>query len=174
MGLGVGSEKMELTNKITGYFDVKVYNSKTDKANWKTKGEDEQISFTATFPELKKEFEKYAKPYTNKDGVQRFAVQFKIGSKCRWFDEYAKQVVKPTNESLDKKRFEVVIQYNQLDGDPAQKEASGYWVNAIQFKEFVENPFTAFEPRHEAQPFDPIAAAPAAPAAPETEKDLPF
>lgn len=167
---------MELTNKITGFFDVKVYNAKTDKANWKTKVEDEQISFTATFPELKKEFEKYAKPYTNKDGVQRFAVQFKIGSKCRWFDEYAKQVTKPTNESLDKKRFEVVIQYNQLDGNPAQKEASGYWVNAIQFKEFVENPFTAFEPRPKAQPFEPIGAATPknSPNLKQEDDDLPF
>ena len=132
-----------------------------------TRLKDEQIKRGLSL----QKFEKYAKPYTNKDGVQRFAVQFKIGAKCRWFDEYAKQVTKPTNESLDKKRFEVVIQYNQLDGDPAQKEASGYWVNAIQFKEFVGNPFTAFEPRTEAQPFYPIAAAPAAS---ETEKDLPF
>lgn len=164
-----------ITEKLKGYFDVKVYNAKTARESWKTKGDDETISFNSTFATCPIAFQKYAKTYTNKDGETRFAVQFKIGVKARWFDEFAKATTKPTNADLDKVKFEVQMEYNQLDGDAAQKEASGYWVNAIQFKKVVENPFSSWEtadaaPQYVAQPTaapQPTEAAPGA-------GDLPF
>lgn len=144
------------TNKLTGYFDVKEYNAKKPREQWKTKGNDEVISFGVIFKECPAEFEKYAKEYQNKDGEKRYAVKFKIGSKCRWFDKRAKNVERPTNDSLHNKRFECQLMYNQLDGDPSQKEASGYWVNAIQFSEYVENPFSSWvaydEPEEKHEP----------------------
>lgn len=167
VGLGVGSKTMEAkkTKKMSGFFDVKVYNAKLAREQWKNKGEDEAIIFGVTFSVCPEEFQKYAKEYQNKEGETRFAVKFKIGNKARWFNGAAKPVEKPTNDTLHGKRFDCSLVYAQLDGDPANKEASGYWVNAIQFAEHVDNPFTSwvaadeepdmdFHPTTEQQPAD--------------------
>lgn len=139
--------ELKLTKNLTGWFDVKVYNERTPRENWKLKGEDDNIAFTVTFAAgdpAAVAFVAHGKPYADNNGNNRLRVNFKIGARCRWFDEQAQPVGKPANAYLDGKQFECVIQYNELAGDPANaKSPRGYWVNAIQFREVVTNPFAA-------------------------------
>lgn len=139
--------ELKLTQSLTGWFDVKVYNERIPRENWKIKGEDDNIAFTVTFAAgdtAARPFAAHGKPYTDGSGNQRLRVTFKIGARCRWFNENANPVTKPSNIDLDGKQFECVIQYNELAGDPAiPKSPRGYWVNAIQFREVVTNPFAA-------------------------------
>lgn len=124
-----------LTGILKGYFDTKVYNEKKTRDQWKTKGEDETISFTCSFEDSKlpQMFVDYGKPYTSKNGDNMVRVTFKIGSRCRWFNEQGQSTDKPLNETLDGK-YEVNIDFVTLHGKEGTKEARGYWVNAIQFK----------------------------------------
>ena len=145
---------------ITGWFDVKVYNERIPRENWKLKGDDDNISFAATFeaggPEAR-QFAAHGKPYTDGNGNQRVRVTFKIGGRCRWYDEQAQPVHKPSNAELDGKRYEVSIQYNELAADPANpKKPRGYWVNAIQFREADTNPFTAMDGVAVSAPIPPV------------------
>lgn len=138
---------LQVIQNITGLFDVRVYNERVARENRKMKGDDEQIAFTASFepasPEAR-QFAAHGKPYTDGNGNQRVRVTFKIGGRCRWYDEAAQVVTRPCNADLDGKKFEVSIQYNELAADPANPKAPrGYWVNAIQFREADTNPFTA-------------------------------
>lgn len=139
--------KLKLVNNIYGWFDVKVYNDRQPRENWKLKAESDNIAFTATFDAASPEaaqFAAHGKPYTDKSGNDRVRVTFKISGRCRWYDEDAQQVEKPCNSDLDGKLYEVCIQYNELDGDPANpKSPRGYWANAIQFREAETNPFNA-------------------------------
>ena len=131
------------TKSLNGFFDVTIYNAKVEKKDRKVKGEDESIAFVTSFDadKLPAEFAKYAKPYADKNGNNKFRVTFKINQRVRWFDGNAHAVSKPLNNDLNRKRFTVVMDYNQLDGDPDVKEACGYWVNAIMFEELSDNPF---------------------------------
>ena len=138
---------LKMIKNITGWFDVKVYNDRQPRENWKLKADTDNIAFTATFdaesPEAA-QFAAHGKPYTDNGGNNRVRVTFKIGGKCRWYDENAQPAEKPANAELDGKRYEVSIQYNELAGDPANPKAPrGYWVNAIQFREAETNPFSA-------------------------------
>lgn len=156
--------ELKLTQSLTGWFDVKVYNERIPRENWKIKGEDDNIAFTVTLSTTDSQavqFVNHGKPYADANGNPRLRVNFKIGARCRWFDENAQPVEKPTNTELDGKQFECVIQYNELAGDPANpKSPRGYWVNAIQFREVVTNPFAAMPgaatvppiPQQQAQP----------------------
>lgn len=138
---------LQVIQNITGWFDVKVYNDRQPRENWKLKGDDDNIAFTATFdaasPEAR-QFAAHGKLYSDNNGNQRVRVAFKIGGRCRWYNEAAQAVPRPCNADLDGKKFEVSIQYNELAADPANLKAPrGYWVNAIQFREADTNPFTA-------------------------------
>lgn len=138
---------LQVIKEITGWFDVKIYNERVPRENWKLKSDDDNIAFTATFdaasPEAR-QFAAHGKPYIDNAGNNRVRVTFKIGGRCRWYDEAAQPCAKPTNANLDGKKFEVSIQYNELVTDPANPKAPrGYWVNAIQFREADTNPFTA-------------------------------
>lgn len=137
---------LQLTKKLSGWFDVRQYKANTPKENQKIKGNDENITFGVTFDTCPQEFQKYAKTYTNKDGDQRYRVAFKINGNCKWYDKEAKPMARPDNADLDGKRWEAVIQYKQVDPkDPSDdKAARGYWVNAIQIEDPDTNPFTAF------------------------------
>lgn len=139
--------ELKLTQNLTGWFDVKVYNDRIPRENWKIKGEDDNIAFTvslSTTDPQAVQFVNHGKPYADANGNQRLRVNFKIGARCRWFDENAQPVGKPSNAELDGKRFECVIQYNELAGSPTNPKAPcGYWANAIQFREVVSNPFAA-------------------------------
>lgn len=165
---------LQIIKKIQGWFDVKIYNERVSRENWKIKGEDDQIAFTTTFdagsPEAQ-QFASYGKPYTDKNCNQRVRVTFKIGSHCRWYDGHAQLVQKPANAELDGRRYEVSIQYNELAADPANpKKPRGYWVNAIQFREADTNPFTAMDGGSFAAP----VAAPIPPVFADDKPELPF
>lgn len=162
---------LQVIKEIQGWFDVRIYNERIPRENWKLKGDDDQIAFTATFdaasPEAR-QFAAHGKPYADGNGNQRVRVTFKIGGRCRWYDENAQAVQRPCNADLDGKRFEVSIQYNELDADAANpKSPRGYWVNAIQFREADTNPFTAMTgaapvmpPQPQPQPKQPADTIP--------------
>lgn len=141
------ARELKLTQTLTGWFDVRVYNERIAKENRQIKGEADNISFSTTFAAgdpAAVAFVTYGKPYTDNNGNPRLRVNFKIGRKCRWFDQNANPVAKPSNIDLDGKQFEVVLQYNEVSGDPTKPlSPKGYWVDAIQFREAQINPFAA-------------------------------
>ena len=125
---------------IKGFFDVREYNAKKTRAERTIKGNEAMITFDVTFAadKLPAELAKYAKDY-DKDGVTRYAVKFKISPKVKWFGYEGKNVVKiarPDNTELADKRFEVCLDFSQLDGDASKMEACGYWVNGIVIREY--------------------------------------
>lgn len=170
---------LKMIKNITGWFDVKVYNDRQPRENWKLKTDTDNIAFTATFDAASPEaaqFAAHGKPYTDNGGNNRVRVTFKIGGKCRWYDENAQPAGKPANAELDGKRYEVSIQYNELAGDPANPKAPrGYWVNAIQFREAETNPFSAMGATtvRFATPQPPVAGV-VPPAFPDDETALPY
>lgn len=141
------SKELKLTQTLTGWFDVRVFNERIARENRQIKGENDNVGFTVTFPAgdpAAVAFAAYGKPYADANGNPRLRVNFKIGRNCRWFDQNANPVSKPANIDLDGKQFEVVMQYNELDGDPSKPlSPKGYWVDAIQFREVRQNPFSA-------------------------------
>lgn len=141
------AKETRVSDTLTGWFDVKVYNERIARENWKLKGEDDQIAFTVTFAAgdtAAMPFAAHGKPYTDGSGNPRLRVNFKIGTRCTWFDEQAQPIAKPLNSLLDGKQYECIIQYSTLDGDPTNpKSPRGYWANAIQLREVQRNPFTA-------------------------------
>lgn len=140
---------MELTEKMTGWFDVRRYKEGKPKDQRQMLADDENITFTTTFRDCPEKLKEFAKEYADKDGNQRWRVSFKIGRRCGWFDREAKQVERPANVDLEGKRFEVRVQYNVVrpKNPNDTREARGYWANAIQFQEVQENPFEAFAPQ---------------------------
>lgn len=141
------AKETRVSDTLTGWFDVKVYNERIARENWKLKGEDDNIAFTVTFAAgdtAALPFAAHGKPYTDGSGHPRLRVNFKIGTRCTWFDEQAQPIAKPLNSVLDGRLYECVIQYSTLDGDPANPMSPrGYWANAIQLREVQRNPFTA-------------------------------
>ena len=141
------ARELKLTQTLTGWFDVRVYNERIARENRQIKGENDNIGFTVTFAAgdpAAVAFATHGKPYADANGNHRLRVNFKIGRNCRWFDEKAEPVAKPSNTDLDGKQFEVVMQYNELEGDPSKPlSPKGYWVDAIQFREVRQNPFAA-------------------------------
>lgn len=151
---------MEITNKLQGWFDVKIYNDRKPREEWKLRGDDENIAFTTTL-EDPGAFAKFAKPY-ERDGKIYYRVTFKIGPKARWYDENAHEIARPSNAELDGEKFEVRIQYREVIPAPGNDKAPrGYWVNSIQIQKVNVNPFQAFAAVSAA---DEVAAPAAAPA----------
>ena len=71
-------------------------------------------------------------------------VKFKIGKGCKWFEKHngrVKEIARPANAELDGKRYDVCIDYRELNGDPTKQEACGYWANAILIAEAESNYF---------------------------------
>lgn len=138
-------KKEFLTEKMTGFFGVRIYKDGTPMENRKIKAEDEQIDFNVTFDHMPDKFATFAKEYTTKDGEKRWRVTFKIGANARWYDGAARPMDKPLNADLDAHRWDVRIQGVELvPDDLTGKAARGYWVNAIQATMHADNPFTAF------------------------------
>lgn len=151
---------MEITEKLQGWFDVKVYNDRKPREEWKLKGDDENIAFTTTL-EAPGAFNKFAK-ICEKDGKTYYRITFKIGPKARWYDGNAHEIERPSNAELDGVKFEVRIQYREVIPEPGNDKAPrGYWVNSIQMQRVDINPFQAFAPGFIA---DEVAAPAAAPA----------
>lgn len=150
------------TTKMVGYFDVKIFDKKVDRRDRKTAPEGTNITFSANFAlnELPDVFKVGGQPdvfvrqYASRAecdaavnaGRQPVAdkgsVKFKIGASCRWFDKYGRACAKPANADLDGKAFEVLIDFARKEKKADDALApSGYWANAIMFKEHEANPF---------------------------------
>ena len=129
---------MRLDN-VKGYFDVREYNAKKVRRERTMKADDATITFNVVFDgqNLPKQVAKHAKSY-EKDGQTRFIVKMKISKTVKWFERvngHVTNVSRPTNAELEGKRFECCLEFRELDVDPSKKEACGYWVNGILFKE---------------------------------------
>lgn len=163
-----------LTEKLTGFFGVRIWKDNTPMENRKMKADDEQIDFNVVYSSEPQQFARFAKNYKNKDGEDRWRVTFKIGTNARWFDEAARPIDKPSNAELDGHRYDVRIQGTEIvPDDMSGKSARGYWVNAIQVSEHVDNPFTAFSGGVAITP-DNITAAEEDPGKEIGPEDLPF
>ena len=140
---------MELTEKLSGWFDVREFKENTPREQQRMKADDQNITFSATFDQCPQALAEFAKQYTDANGNSKWRVSFKISPKCRWFDGNAQPVDRPTNLELDGQRFEVRVQYNTLRPAPnaGDKAARGYWANCIQFERVNDNPFEAFAPQ---------------------------
>lgn len=142
---------MELTEKLSGWFDVREFRENTPKEQQRMKADDQNITFSTTFEYDKcpPALQEFAKAYLDGNGNNKWRVSFKISPKCRWFDGNALPVDRPTNQELDGARYEVRVQYNTLrpTNPNDAKAARGYWANAIQFQRVNENPFEAFAPQ---------------------------
>ena len=126
---------------LSGYFDVREYSAKKAPNERAFKSEDSMVTFGVAFgPEhLPKELANHAKTVQRKkDGTTYMLVKFKIGKGCKWFEKQGgrvKEIARPDNKELDGKRYNVCIDYCELNGDPKKLEACGYWVNAILIEE---------------------------------------
>lgn len=69
------------TDLLEGYFDVKIYQEGKPREQWRTKSDDDNITFGFITREAG-EFSQFAKQFTNKDGEQMHRVTFKIGRNC--------------------------------------------------------------------------------------------
>lgn len=122
---------------LSGYFDVREYKPKKAQNERAFKAEDSMVTFGVAFdPEhLPKELANRAKTVQRKkDGSIFMLVKFKIGKGCKWFEKQGgrvKEISRPSNEELDGKRYDVCVDFRELNGDPKKLEACGYWVNAI-------------------------------------------
>lgn len=169
------TKKEFLTEKMTGFFGVRIYKEGTPKENQKIKSDDEQIEFNVVYSSVPEKFARFAKNYKNKDGEDRWRVTFKIGPNARWFDEAARPIGKPSNADLDGKRYDVRIQGVELvPDDMSGKSARGYWVNAIQVSEHEDNPFTAFSGGVAMTPDNITAVEEVLPEDDKGGEDLPF
>lgn len=174
------------TGKQIAIFDCKQYNQKLPKEQWRVLSDDENVQCTVTFaiselPEIFKvngQIDEFVRPYSSKTEKEdaerqkraitndRAAVRFKIGSNCRWFDKFGHACVRPHNTDLDGKRFEVNIDFARKAKQPGNSLApSGYWANAIMYREIEECPFAGEEFEKDDAPSDAEQAAPEAPAA---------
>ena len=132
---------------MSGYFDVREYSAKKAPNERAFKAADSMITFGVAFdPEhLPKELANHAKTVQRKkDGTTYMLVKFKIGKGCKWFEKQngrVQEIARPANAELDGKRYDVCIDYRELNGDPTKQEACGYWVNAILIAEAESNYF---------------------------------
>ena len=147
-----------MRTQVKGYFDVRQYNDKKPREQWKLKGDDETIGFGFTTTEPG-EFAEFARQYEAKDGATAYRVNFKIGGRCQWFGPDGRRIDRPTNAELEADRWECVIDYNVLHGAEGSKEARGYWVNAIQCKKVGRYEFAPMTDIDDVTPAAPTATA---------------
>lgn len=166
------------TKVLTGFFKVRDFGTNMMRK------ETDVIKFTTNFTseaDIPAELKHRAHTFTNKKGEARWSIEFKLSKTARWFNKFGKLVEKPTNEQLDKQRFEVVIDYKEItptevrNRDTGMFNASGLYVNNIMFRLIESNPFEgqAFEDGGDEQ-----ETAPTAPTTPEQTTppagELPF
>lgn len=172
---------MSKTNKLTGYFDCRLFKKGVERKARAMKADGDTISINTSFAaaELPAELAKYARKYTDKKGVDRYGVEFKLSKSVMWFGADKQPTDRPCNSDIDGQKVEFVCTYKQLDGDPSKLEAYGYWVNAIMFKLTPVNPFEDDEPlgevaQTEAPAPAPVAKEAKAEAVKDLEEELPF
>lgn len=164
------------TEKIKGFFDVRQYNERLPKEQWKLVPDGENIAAVCVFEagKVPEDLQGYAKGYVSKQAREqgsttpdRMSVRFKIGRSCRFFNKYGEEVARPTHAELDGGSFYLKMDYRFIEPKPEQpKSPSGLWVNALMYEKEDTNPFAgeAFASR-EADGQDPE---------PEEETRLPF
>lgn len=185
------------TEKIQGRFDCKVYNPKLPKEQWKLAAEDGNIVLAVTYPidqlpamfNVNGQADDFCKLYASRDEQQhakeenrqpnadRVAVKFKVGANCKWFDARGMKMSKPTNEQLDNKPVQVMVDFARKERDPKNPLAPcGYWANAIMVKFEDECPFAGKEFKPMDTPDDEPEPQPQPAAAVEqsNEDGLPF
>lgn len=165
-----------LTPKMSGLFDVRDYDGKTKEHQLRRmKADTDNIVFSVLYqkselPEcfkvngqpdelLKERASKKERNAAEAEGRQQnldsFAVTFKIGANCKWFDKYAKPCDRPTNAELEAGSWSAQIDFVRREKDPANLlKPSGYWVNCIMIAKVENNPFEgqAFEVVEEPEP----------------------
>lgn len=153
---------------LSGYFDVREYSAKKAPNERAFKADDSMVTFGVAFdPEhLPKELANHAKTVQRKkDGSTYMLVKFKVGKGCKWFEKQGgrvQEIARPANAELDGKRYDVCIDYRELNGDPTKQEACGYWVNAILIAEAESNYFSDLndaEPETEQEKEMPVSDA---------------
>lgn len=132
---------------LSGYFDVREYNAKKAPNERTYKSADSVITFGVAFDteRLPKELANRAKTVQRKkDGSTYMLVKFKIGKCCKWFEKQngrVQEIARPANAELDGKRYDVCVDFRELNGDPTKQEACGYWANALLIAEAESNYF---------------------------------
>ena len=134
-------------DNLSGYFDVREYSAKKAQNERAYKSADSMVTFGVAFdPEhLPKELANHAKAVQRKkDGSTYMLVKFKVGKGCKWFEKQngrVQEIARPANEELDGKRYDVCVDFRELNGDPTKQEACGYWANALLIAEAESNYF---------------------------------
>ena len=134
-------------DNLSGYFDVREYSPKKATNERAYKAADSMVTFGVAFDteRLPKELANHAKAVQRKkDGSTYMLVKFKVGKGCKWFEKQGgrvNEIARPANEELDGKRYDVCVDFRELNGDPTKQEACGYWVNAILIAEAESNYF---------------------------------
>lgn len=159
-----------LTPKISGIFDCRKYDQSGKKAHDQREmlADTDNVTLSCLMPidQVPECFmhdgqlDEFAKPRASKrerenadhEGREAVAdvvnVKFKIGANCKWFDRFAKPMERPTNEELEKNRWNVQLDFTKKEKNPSNPlSPSGYWANAIMVAPIEQNPFTgqAFE-----------------------------
>lgn len=176
-------------DNLTGYFDTREFRSGVKYADRQMRGEDDTLGFAVRYSaaELPEALAKYAKK-AEKDGDTYFFVTFKIGKRCKWFDRKGAQTDKPTNEELDGVQWNVHIDYKELNGNPQNHEACGYWANGVLLISSASDMFADVreqttqnaednrqQPQHVQEQAQPRKQEQSQPMVPEEEDvDLPF
>ncbi len=149
-------------DNLSGYFDVREYNAKKSVQERQIKSADQTITFGVSFDHdhLPKQLAIHAKNVQRKDGNGSYMlVKFKIGAKAKWFAKVngkVTDIARPANEDLDGKRYDVCVDYRELNGDPAKQEACGYWANGLLIKEAESNMFADLNDEQNAEQPAPV------------------
>lgn len=164
-------------DNLSGYFDVREYNAKKSVQERAFKAQDAAITFGVTFdPErLPKELANHAKAVQRKkDNTTYMLVKFKVGKGCKWFGKQngrVQEIARPTNEGLDGKRYDVCVDFRELNGDPTKQEACGYWANALLIAEAASHYFDDLNDEGAGPATEPATETETKT---ETEEPLPF
>lgn len=149
------------TQMLSGYFDCRVFRNGVAKENRPMKQDGETIAFSVGFSEYPNELAadggaEFIRE-TEVNGLKRWYVSFKIGRICAFFNPTGQRVERPTNETLDGKRWDAFLQYKVLHGDAAKLQPRGFWADAIQYRPADE---ISFAPMDGATPQPSVTDAP--------------
>jgi hypothetical protein len=129
------------TQLVSGWFDCRIFRQGVAKENRPMKQDGDTINFTLSFAEYPQDFANFGGAEfirrSEVNGLARYYVTIKIGRICAFFNKDGQKMKieeRPTNAMLDGKRFDAIIQYKVLHGDPAKMEPRGFWADAIQIK----------------------------------------
>ena len=127
------------TNKLTGFFDVRVYKKDLDRDKRPIKGQSDNITFTVasdTPIEGLKEYMVCKTKHTDSGDINRYYLQFKIGGNCRWFDGNGQPTEQPLYSNLDGKRYEVISLNPYLYGSKCVRYVAD-WFNGDEYEDLI-------------------------------------